>query len=113
MLILRELLSDGRFESDFRTLLRKSDFFGDDEVLYDGNYKWLRQLEILSPQHGADVSFVISATHVCMSADGLGVDQVFLRISLGKIGVNAAFLAGHGREVIRLQPKLVRSEYPT
>ena len=47
---LRELISDGMFESDNRRLLRKPEFlFGDgieedDEDLYDGNYKWLCQI---------------------------------------------------------------------
>ena len=51
MLTLRELLSDERFESDSSTLQRKLDFFfgdsinEDKEVLYDDNYKWLRQIE--------------------------------------------------------------------
>ena len=34
-------------------------------------------------------------------------------ISLGKIGANTAYPAGHGREVIGLQPGLVISEYLT
>ena len=50
MLTFRELLSDGRFELDSRTLLRKPGCFFDDsineeeEIMYDGNYKWLRQI---------------------------------------------------------------------
>ena len=50
MLTLREIFSDGQFESDSRTLLRKPVFFfgdsikEDEAVLYDGNYKWLRQI---------------------------------------------------------------------
>ena len=51
MLTLMELLSDGQFESDSRTLLRKSVFFFGDSIneneegLYDDNYKWLCQIE--------------------------------------------------------------------
>jgi len=47
MLTLREILSDGQFESDSRTPLRKPIFFFGDSInedetaLYDGNYKWL------------------------------------------------------------------------
>ena len=47
---LREIISDGRFESDSRALLRKPDFFfgnsteEDEAVFYDGDYKWLRQI---------------------------------------------------------------------
>ena len=50
MLTLREIISDGRFESDSRALLRKPNFFFDDSIeedeaaLYDGNYKWLHQI---------------------------------------------------------------------
>ena len=50
MLTLREIISDGLFESDSHTLLRKPAFFFGDSIeedetdLYDGNYKWLRQI---------------------------------------------------------------------
>ena len=50
MLTLREIISDGRLESDSCALLRKPDFFfgdsieEDEVVLYDGEYKWLRQI---------------------------------------------------------------------
>ena len=46
--MLRELISDGRFESNDRRLFRKSVFlFGDaieenEEIMFEGNYKWLR-----------------------------------------------------------------------
>jgi len=49
-LTLREILSDGRLESEARTLLRKPNFFfrdsikENDEDVYDGHYKWLRQI---------------------------------------------------------------------
>ena len=33
-------------------------------------------------------------------------------VSLGKLGVNEAYPAGHGRDVLGLQPGLVRDEYP-
>ena len=47
---LRELISDGRFESDDRTLMRKPVFlFGDsidadESPLIVGNYRWLRKI---------------------------------------------------------------------
>jgi len=50
MLTLREIISDGRFESNSRALLRKPEFFFGDSIeedeaaLYDGDYKWLRQI---------------------------------------------------------------------
>ena len=51
MLTLREIISDGQFESDSHTLLRNPGFFfgdaikEDDRILYDGDYKWLHQIE--------------------------------------------------------------------
>ena len=36
MLTLREIISDGRFESDSRALLRKPDFFFGDSIEEDG-----------------------------------------------------------------------------
>jgi len=50
MLTLQELISNGQFESDACTLLRKPHFLlrdsikEDEEILYDNNYKWLRQI---------------------------------------------------------------------
>jgi len=47
---VRELISDGRFESTNRRLHKNPVFFfGDaieenEEVLFDRNYKWLRQI---------------------------------------------------------------------
>ena len=32
---------------------------------------------------------------------------------MGKIGSHEAFTISHGRDVLRLQPSLVRAEYPT
>ena len=48
MVNLRETISDGLFETDSRTPLRKPIFlFGDDideddRILHDGDYKWFR-----------------------------------------------------------------------
>jgi len=50
MLTFREIMTNERFESDTRIVLKKPDFFfgdaitEDDRVLYDGDYKWLRQI---------------------------------------------------------------------
>jgi len=45
---LREIISDGLFETDSRTLLRKPAFLyaidENDRILHDGDYKWLRQI---------------------------------------------------------------------
>ena len=51
MLTFREIITNGWFESDTRIVLKKPDFFfgdaitEDDRVLYDRDYKWLRQIE--------------------------------------------------------------------
>ena len=34
-------------------------------------------------------------------------------VSLGKLGANEAYPAGHGRDVFELHPELVRAKYPT
>ena len=50
MVTLRETISDGLFETDSRTPLRKPIFFfgddidEDDRILHNGDYKWLRQI---------------------------------------------------------------------
>ena len=48
-----------------------------------------------------------------MPADGLGFDQVFIDCSLGKISTSASHPTGHVKEMIRLQPRLVRAKYLT
>jgi len=55
MLTLWEIIWDGRLESDSRAPLRKPDFFfgdsieEDEVVLYDGDYKWLRNRRFFLP----------------------------------------------------------------
>ena len=50
MMTLREIITDGAFETDSRTPLQKPVFFFDDDIdeddraLHDGDYKWLRQI---------------------------------------------------------------------
>ena len=50
MLTFREIMINGRFESDTRITLKKPDFFfgdaiaKDDRILYDRDYKWLHQI---------------------------------------------------------------------
>jgi len=121
MLTLRVIISNGRFESDSRALLRKPDFFfGDsieeDEVtLYDGNYKWLRQI-------GDRRFFLLNMERMYPLAylQHMSVRQImdwdlvkpYSRVSLGKIGVHEAYTIGHGRCVLGLHPGLVRTEYP-
>ena len=80
MLTLREIISDGLFESDSRTPLRKPAFFfgdaneEDDRILYDGDYKWLRQIgdrRFFLPNMERMYP-VLSSAHVRSPCDGLG-----------------------------------------
>jgi len=93
MLILREILSDGQFESDSRTLLRKPAFFfgnlieEDEAALYDGKYKWLRQIgnrKFFLPNMEGKISLGLSATYICASDNGLGLGQATLWSLLGQ-----------------------------
>ena len=117
-----ELLSDGQFESDSCTLLRKPDFFfgdsidEDEKVLYDDNYKWLRQIRnqrffLPNMKHMFPLSY-LQHMFVRRLIDW-ELSKSLLSISLGKLGANAAYPADHNREIIGLQPGLVRSECPT
>ena len=38
--------------------------------------------------------------------------RLFSGVTLGKIGAREAYIIGHGRDVLELQPSLVRAEYP-
>ena len=116
MLTLRKIVSDGQFESDFRALLRKSNFFfGDsieeDEVVhYDGDYKWLCQIGnkrffLLNMERIYPLAY-LQHMSVHRTMDWELVKTIF-RVSLGKIGVNDVYTVGHGREVLGL----VRAEY--
>ena len=115
-------MTDGRFESDSRVALKKPDFFfddviaEDDRILYDGECKWLCQIE--------DRKFFLSnmermyplaylqhmSVHRIMEWD---LSKSLSDVSLGKLGMNKAYPVGHERDVLGLQPGLVRAEYPT
>ena len=121
MLTLWKLLSDRRFESDTRTLLRKLDFFfgdlikEDEEILNNGNYKWLRQIGdqrffLPNMERMFPLSY-LQSMFVRWLMDW-ELTKSLLSSSLGKIGNNTAYPAGHNREMARLQPGLVR-KYPT
>ena len=108
VLTLREIISDGRFESNSHTLLRKPDFFfgdsieEDENALYDGDYKWLRQngnrrfflpnMERMYPLAYLQRMFV------CRTMDWELVRPIS-GVTLGKIGAREAFTIGHGRDV--------------
>jgi len=121
MLTLQEIISDGHLESDSRAVLRKPDFFGDsieeDEVaLYDGDYKWLRQIGsrrfYLPNMERMYLLAYLQHMSVCRTIDWELV-RPFSGVILGKIGAHEAYTFGHGRDVLGLQPDLVRAEYRT
>ena len=117
MLTLRKIVLDGQFESDFRALLRKSNFlFGDsieedEAVHYDGDYKWLCQIGnkrffLLNMERIYPLAY-LQHMSVHQTMDWELVKTIF-RVSLGKIGDNDVYTVGHGREVLGL----VRAKYP-
>ena len=119
MLTLQEIISDGRFELDSRALLRKLDFFFDDSIeedetaLYDENYKWLCQIgnrRFFLPNMGRCIPS--PTCNICLCVGQWTGSWLISRVSLGKIGTREAFTIGHGRDVLGLQPSLVRAEYP-
>jgi len=120
MLTPQEILSDGQFESDSLTLLRKpAVFFGDsieedETALYEGNYKWLHRI--------GDRKFFLpnmERTYPLAYLQHMSVRQMmdwdlvkqYSRVSLGKIGAHEAYTIGQGRCVLGLHPGLVRTEY--
>ena len=111
MLTLQELFSDGQFELDSRTLLRKPDFFfgdsinEDEKVLYDDNYKWFCQIEnrrffLPNMEQMFPLSYLqYMSVRLLMDWE---LTKSLSSVSMAKIGANVAYPAGHGREVIRL-----------
>ena len=122
MLTFREIMTNGRFESDTHIVLNKPDFFFDDaitkedRVLYNGDYKWLRQI--------GDRRFVLpnmermyplaylqhTSIHRAMEWD---LSKSTSGVSLGKLGVKEEYHAGHEKDIFSLYPGLVMAEYPT
>ena len=106
MLTLQEIISDGRFKSDSRALLRNPDFFfGDsieeDEVaLHDGDYKWLRQISnrrfFLPNMERIYPLTYLQHMSVCRTMNWK-LARPISEVTLGKIGTREAFTIGHGR----------------
>ena len=122
MLTLQEIISDGRFESDSGGLLRKPDFFfgdlieEDDVALYDWDYKWLcqigsRRFFLLNMEWMYPLAYLHHMS-VCQIIDWELIKPIS-GVTLGKISAGEAFTIGHGRDVLGLQPGLVRAEYQT
>jgi len=121
MRTLWKIFSDGQFESDSRTLLRKPIFFFGDSVkedeatLYDGNYKWLcrigdRKFFLPNMERTYPLAY-LQHMSVCRIMDW-DLVKSYSGVSLGKIGVHEAYTIRHGRCVLGLLPGLVRTEYP-
>ena len=122
MLTFREIMTNGRFESDTRIALKKPDFFfGDaitehDRVLYDRDYKWLRQIGdmrfFLSNMERMYPFAYLQHTSIRRTMEW-DLSKSISVMSLGKVGVNEAYPAGHGRDIFGLHPGLISAEYPT
>jgi len=70
------------------------------------------QQKVLPPEHGGNVSSgLLQHMSVCQTMDWELV-RPFSRVTLGKKGAREAYTIGHGRDVLELQPGLVRAEYP-
>jgi len=121
MLTLREIISEGLFESDSRALLRKPGFFfgnaitEEDRILYDGDYKWLRQIgdwRFFLPNF--EWMYPLSYLQHMSVLHGMEWDlsRFVSDVSLGKLGVKEAYLVGHGKDVFGLFSGLVKTEYP-
>ena len=115
-------MTNGRFESDTRIVLKKPDFFfgdaitEDDRVLYDRDYKWLRQIGdrrffLPNMERMYPLAYLqhMSVRHV-MEWD---LSKSISNVSLDKFGANEAYSAGHRKDVFGLYPGLVRAKYPT
>ena len=70
------------------------------------------QQEVLSPEHGVDVSPGLPAAYVLCRIMDWELIKPISGVILGKIGVCEAFTVGYGRDVLGLQPGLVKAEYP-
>ena len=108
-LTLRKIISDGRFESEDRKLLRKPEFFfegyikEDEEDLYDENYKYLDQIRnqrifLKKMEHMFSLSCLQSMSlrqhmHWDLTRAQSGV-------SIGRISNRGAYPASHIKDVI-------------
>jgi len=117
----REIISDGLFETDSRTPLRKPAFlFGDDideddRILHDGDYKWLRQIGdrmffLPNMERMYSLSYLQHmSVHRTMDWD---LSWFISGVSLGRLGAKEVHSAGHEKNVFGLFFGLVRPEYP-
>jgi len=120
-LTLREITSNGLFESDSCALLKKPGFFfgdaitEDDRFLCNGDYKWLcrigdRRFFIPNMERMYPLSYLQHiSVHHAMEWD---LSQFFFGVSLGRLGAKEAYPVGYRKDVFGLLPGLVRAEYP-
>jgi len=121
MVTFWEIISDGLFESDSRTPLRKPAFFfgdaieEDDKILYDGDYKWLRQIGDMrfflpNMERMYPLSYLQHmSVHRTMEWD---LSRFVSGVSLDRLGAKEAYPTGHEKDVFSLFFRLVRPEYP-
>jgi len=120
-LTLRELITDGKLESSKRESLRKPIYlFGDameadDNIVFDGNYKWLRKIGdrlffLPNMAHMVPLSYLQSVSirrqmdwDLTRELDG---------VTIGRITRHGAQRAGHGRSIDGMYPGLVGESYP-
>ena len=121
MLTFWEIMSDGLFESDSCVELKKPDFFfgdaiaEDERTLYDMDYKWLRQIgerKFFLPNMERMYTLAFLQHMSVYRTMEWDLSKSLFGVSLGKLGVNEAYPAGYGRDVLGLQHGLVRAEYP-
>ena len=119
---LRELISDGRSESNNQWLHRKPEFLSEDTIiedeedLYDRNYKWLRQI-------GNNCFFLPKMEHIfllscqqfmslCLYMDWELI-KAQLDVSIRRITNSANFPIGHSREMFELLPGSMKQKFST
>ena len=79
-------------------------------------YKWLRLIKdrtfFLPNMKSMYPLAYLQHISICRAMEW-GLSKSISGVSLGKLGVNEAYAVGHGRDVLRLHPGLVKAEYLT
>ena len=119
---LRELISDGRFESTNGRLLRNSVIFFRDaineieEVLFDRNYKWLCQIgERRFSRPNMERMFPLSYMQSMSLCRNMDWDLVRAQsgVAIRRISNRDAFSIGHSMGILELLLGLMKQEFPT
>ena len=102
---------DGWFESNTHVTLKKPDFFfgdafaKDDWLLYDRDYKWLHQIgdkKFFFPNMERMYLLVYLQHMSVRRTMEWDLSKSISGVSLGKLGINEAYTAGHGNDVFGL-----------